>query len=79
VGIKADRIGQTDPVETVPATIGQPEEPAVGGVGMEPQAFPARGGGQLGQRVDRPGLGGARGTDDEERPQAGGYRPARAP
>ena len=60
------------PAMQPPAVLGQDEEPAVGGVHLEPQVVGVRDVGDVGEGVDRARVRRAGGGDDEPRMQAGG-------
>ena len=65
--VDRDGVGLLDAGEDRPTPLGELEEPAVGGIEMEPQPFPRRDPGQFGERIDGPGVGGAGRADHEER------------
>ena len=72
VRIERDAVGSLDPDEPLAAAFGEPEEAAVRGVDVDPQALAPGDVGDRGQRVDRPGVGGACCGADQERTPASG-------
>ena len=70
VRVEGDRVALLDPAQERLAARGQPEEAAVGGVGVDPEAVLAGDRQDLRQRVDGAGVRRADVGDDEERPPA---------
>ncbi len=68
--VEGDGVALLDPPQERRAARGEPEEAAVGRVGVDPEAVLARDLEDLRQRVDGPRVGGADVGDDEERPPA---------
>ena len=68
--VEGDRVAVLDPSEERLATRGQPEEAAVGGVGVDPEPVLARDPDDLVQGIDGARVRRAHVDDDEERPAA---------
>ncbi len=71
--VEGDRVGPVDAVEQWGEPVGEERAAAVGGVDVEPGAVPGGEVGDVVQRVDGSGVGGAGGGDDGDR---GGALPA---
>ena len=71
VRIERDRVGRLDPAQRRTSALGQRREAAVGGVDVQPHAVLAADLGELAQRIDRAGVGRARGDAREQRRAAG--------
>ncbi len=67
VRVEGDRVGPHDASQPGSPAVGELKEPAVTAIHVEPQTLLARQGSQLAERVDGTSVGGAGGSNEQER------------